>query len=84
MADPNHKWPDMTFRTREVALTTFDTGASEVRAALAGLSDADLAEPWKFSFGEHIISDAPRSIATGICSSTTCCTIARSSASICG
>jgi uncharacterized damage-inducible protein DinB len=63
MADPNHKWPDMTFRTREVALTTFDTGASEVRAALAGLSDADLAEPWKFSFGEHIISDAPRSIA---------------------
>lgn len=63
MADPDHKWPDMTYRTREIALTTFDAGASEVRAALAGLSDDNLAEPWIFSFGERVISDAPRSIA---------------------
>ena len=61
MADPNHKWPDMTFRTREHALTTFDQAAAECRAALAGLSDESLAETWKFSFGDHVISAGPRS-----------------------
>ena len=30
---------------------------------LAAASDADLAMPWKFSFGEHVISNGPRSLA---------------------
>jgi uncharacterized damage-inducible protein DinB len=63
MADPSHKWPDQTFRTRDIALATFDAAASQCRTALAGLSDAELAEPWKFSFGDHVISDTARSLA---------------------
>jgi uncharacterized damage-inducible protein DinB len=63
MADPNHKWPDNTFHSRETTLATFDANAADTRAALAGLSDADLAEPWKFSFGDHVIANSPRSLA---------------------
>ena len=63
MKDPKTSWPDMTFRTSDVALATFDKTAAEARAALAAASDADLATPWKFSFGDHVISDSPRSLA---------------------
>jgi uncharacterized damage-inducible protein DinB len=63
LADPNHKWPDMTFVSREATVATFDKNAAETRAALASLSDAQLAEPWKFSFGEHVITNSPRSLA---------------------
>lgn len=63
MADPSHKWPDQTFTTRDHALSTFDAAAKDARTALAGLSDAALAEHWKFSFGDHVISDTPRSLA---------------------
>ncbi len=63
MADPSHKWPDQTFSTRDHALATFDAAAKDTRAALAALSDAELAEPWKFSFGDHIISNTARSLA---------------------
>ena len=63
MADPNHKWPDMTFVSREATLAAFDRNSAETRAALASLSDAQLAEPWKFAFGEHVISNSPRSLA---------------------
>jgi len=61
MADPNHKWPDMTFVSRDATLATFDKTSSEARAALASLSDADLAANWKFAFGENVISNSPRS-----------------------
>jgi uncharacterized damage-inducible protein DinB len=63
MADPDHKWPDQTFSTRDHALATFDATSKECWAALAASSDATLAEPWKFSFGDHVISDSPRSLA---------------------
>lgn len=62
MANPTQPRPDQTFRTRDAALAAFDTNATDCRAALASLSDAQLAEPWKFSFGEHVISNRPRSI----------------------
>ena len=55
-------WPDMTFTTRDNLLATFDANAAETRKALAAASDADLAANWKFSFGEKVISDRPRSI----------------------
>ena len=57
------KWPEMTFTTREKLLADFDALAAEARAALAAASDADLAAPWKFSFGEKVISNGPRSLA---------------------
>jgi uncharacterized damage-inducible protein DinB len=58
---PGHSFPDMTFRTRDIALATFDASVNEVRAALAASSDAELAAPWKFSFGDHVISNNPKS-----------------------
>jgi uncharacterized damage-inducible protein DinB len=63
MAAPGQKFPDQTFRSREAAVAAFDASAKECRAALAGLSDAELAAPWKFSFGDHLISNSPRSLA---------------------
>jgi uncharacterized damage-inducible protein DinB len=57
------KWPDMIFSTREKLLADFDALTAEARAALAASSDADLATPWKFSFGEQVISNSPRSLA---------------------
>ncbi len=63
MMDPKTEWPDMTFQTRDAALATFDAAVSDARAALANSSDSDLAAKWKFSFGDHIISDNPRSLA---------------------
>jgi uncharacterized damage-inducible protein DinB len=61
MADPNQKFPANTWTSRDATIATFDTAAAETRAALASLSDAQLAEPWKFAFGEHVIANAPRS-----------------------
>jgi uncharacterized damage-inducible protein DinB len=63
MKDPKTSWPDMTFRTREAALAAFDANAADCRSALASCSDATLAELWKFSFGDHVISNSPRSLA---------------------
>jgi len=60
MKDPNHKWPDNTFRGRDALLSTFTSNADNCRAALAGLSDEQLQEPWRFAFGEHVIGNLPR------------------------
>jgi len=62
MKNPTTPWPDMTYRSSDVTLATFDTAAAETRAALAAASDADLAANWKFSFGDHVITDSPRSV----------------------
>jgi uncharacterized damage-inducible protein DinB len=61
MKDPKHSFPDNTFRTRDILLTTFTASANECRAALASLSDEQFQEPWRFSFGEHLIANLPRS-----------------------
>jgi uncharacterized damage-inducible protein DinB len=63
MANPDHKWPDMTFVSRDKLLDTFDENAAEARAALAASADQDLTANWKFSFGDHVISNGPRSVA---------------------
>ena len=53
--------PDLLFRTRDILLATFDSSVHEARKALAAASDEDLAATWKFSFGEHLISNETRS-----------------------
>jgi uncharacterized damage-inducible protein DinB len=63
LANPNQKWPDMTFVSREKLLAAFDENAAAARAALAAASDAELAANWKFSFGEQVISNGSRSLA---------------------
>ena len=42
MADKSHSWPDNTFRSREVLLSTFDSSINECRAALKAASVAFL------------------------------------------
>ncbi len=61
MANNTMPQPDRIFHSRDKLLASFDTYAAEARKALAAASDADLAAHWKFSFGEHVISDLPRS-----------------------
>jgi uncharacterized damage-inducible protein DinB len=53
---------DFTFRTRDIAVATFDAAAHQARAALAAASEEDLAAIWKFSFGEHVLSADSRSL----------------------
>ena len=61
LADTNLPHPDLTFTTREHLLASFDGVVKQARTALLAASDADLAQPWKFSFGEHLISNDSRS-----------------------
>jgi uncharacterized damage-inducible protein DinB len=53
---------DFTFKSREDCLRQFDENAAKCRAALAQASDEALAAPWRFSFGEQIISNNPRAL----------------------
>jgi uncharacterized damage-inducible protein DinB len=62
LAHPTHEWADMTFRTRDTMLTTFDSLAGAARRAVSGASDEHLAQPWPFKFGDRVISNAPRSL----------------------
>jgi uncharacterized damage-inducible protein DinB len=61
MADSQLPKADLTFRTRDIMLATFDAYAADARKALAAASDQDLATKWKFSFGDYVISDESRS-----------------------
>jgi uncharacterized damage-inducible protein DinB len=62
-ADPATPWPDLAFRGRDSMLATFNSAVREARAKLASASDANLAEQWKFCFGDRLITDEPRSLA---------------------
>jgi uncharacterized damage-inducible protein DinB len=57
------KWPTLVFESSEKLLADFDAIAAEARAALSKSSDSDLQQPWKFSFGDKLITNAPRSTA---------------------
>ena len=62
LANPTHAREDMTFRTRESMLSTFDSLAKAARSAVSGASDEHLAERWPFSFGDRVISNESRSL----------------------
>jgi uncharacterized damage-inducible protein DinB len=61
LANNNLGKTDLTFRTRDILLASFDSAVNEARKALTAASDEDLAAHWKFSFGEHLISNETRS-----------------------
>ncbi|HEY0263284.1 MAG TPA: DinB family protein [Granulicella sp.] len=61
MAAPKRPHTPLAFESREAALQQFDDAAAKCRASLATASDEHLAAPWRFSFGEQVISNVPRS-----------------------
>jgi uncharacterized damage-inducible protein DinB len=61
MAAPKRPRASFEFTTREAALKAFDENAKACRNALAAATDEALSTPWKFSFGDQIISNLPRS-----------------------
>ncbi len=62
LAHPTHRQADLTYTSRKECLRAFDESVAKCRAALAAASDDELAKPWKFSFGEYLISNDPRSL----------------------
>lgn len=62
MANSKRPHASLEFTTRQNALKQFDEAASACREAIVAASDETLSAPWKFSFGEHLISNLPRSV----------------------
>jgi uncharacterized damage-inducible protein DinB len=62
LAAPQRPHVDLVFTSREQCLNQFDENAARCRAALAAASDDELAAPWRFSFGDQLISNDPRSV----------------------
>ena len=52
----------LEFKSREECLRHLDESAKACRDAIASASDEALSAPWRFSFGEHVISNNPRSL----------------------
>ncbi len=63
MAAPKRPRAPLGFTTRANALQQLDESAAACRKAIAEASDEALAAPWKFSYGDQIISHGPRSLA---------------------
>ncbi len=63
LAAPKHPHIPLVFESRAACLQQFDEAAAKCRAALASATDEALAQPWRFTFGDQLISDAPRSLA---------------------
>jgi uncharacterized damage-inducible protein DinB len=52
---------DLNFKSREACLQQLDETSAKCRAAIAKASNDHLEAVWKFSFGEKVISQNPRS-----------------------
>jgi uncharacterized damage-inducible protein DinB len=61
IANSKRPHPSLEFTTREAALKQLDEGAKACREAIVAASDEALSTPWRFTFGEHLISEMPRS-----------------------
>ncbi|MEI9979717.1 MAG: DinB family protein [Edaphobacter sp.] len=62
MANSKRPHVPLVFESREYCLQTLDESTKACRDAIAAASDEHLAAPWRFSFGEHVISNNPRSL----------------------
>ena len=51
-----------TVSSRETLLALFDGNAASMRATVATLDEARLAQHWKLTMGDHVLLDAPRSL----------------------
>jgi uncharacterized damage-inducible protein DinB len=54
--------PEPDFQSQEALLTLFDKNAEGARTSLAKATDEDLAQLWKLSAGERVITNSPRSL----------------------
>jgi uncharacterized damage-inducible protein DinB len=63
MAKPTHPQSSFVFESRQACLSKLDESAAACRKAIAEATDEALAAPWKFSYGDQIISHGPRSLA---------------------
>lgn len=61
MANPTREHMSLVFESREACLKQLDESAAKCRQAIAAASDEHFAAVWRFSFGEHVISNLPRS-----------------------
>jgi uncharacterized damage-inducible protein DinB len=62
LAAPKRQHVPLVFTTSEAALKQLDESAAQCRASLAAAGDEHLSKPWKFSYGEQLISNNPRSL----------------------
>jgi uncharacterized damage-inducible protein DinB len=51
---------DQVELTKAEILARFDENVPKVQAAVAALSDADLARPWTLKFGERVVDTSPK------------------------
>ena len=62
LAAPKRPHVPLVFTTSEAAVKQLDEASTQCRAALAVANDEQLSRPWKFSYGEQLISNNPRSL----------------------
>jgi uncharacterized damage-inducible protein DinB len=63
LAKPTRPQSSFTFESRAACLGKLDESAAACRSAIAVASDEALTAPWKFSYGDQVISNGPRSLA---------------------
>jgi uncharacterized damage-inducible protein DinB len=62
LAAPKRPHVPLVFTTREAALKQIDEAAAKCRASLESASDEALSTSWRFTYGDQLISDKPRSL----------------------
>lgn len=68
LAAPKRPHASLEWKGRDAALAALDDAAAKCRASLAAASDKALMTPWRFTFGEHLIGEAPRAaMFRGLC-----------------
>ncbi len=63
MTDPAQKLPPISYQSTQHTLALFEQFADEARAALAARSDAEMEQTWKFTAGERVVGEMPRTAA---------------------
>ena len=62
LAAPRRPFFPLVFTTAAEAVQRLDETAAQCRSSLAGASDEHLAQSWRFSFRDQLISDVSRSL----------------------
>jgi uncharacterized damage-inducible protein DinB len=62
LAKPKRPHVPLVFTTREACLAQLEESNTACRKAIASASDEVLSAPWRFSYGDQVISNNPRSL----------------------